>query len=344
MWVSIALAIQQEETPVRNERGTVIVWITLMIVLLLGMVGMGLNTGQIVYSRSTSQAAVDAAALSAVSALPTKDPALVEARAVAFLSKNDYTGSSKNPIGAANVSYVQYDFAANKVTSYGVPIAAANGVRVALEGGSAVKSPSFLTPIMNLFGASVSATNNVQVSAVSVISARPSIPIALWQSVCNGTNTVKDVEIAQQNPNNGENSCWTTYLDKSSGASDIKALFTAGETCSGLPEGNIDIGTPIYENKGQVASVYGVADDFFLKNTTTKGRYWLIPVIAGTGNCNAKDPSPIVDWAKIKVSEVSKHGSDSYIKADITCKQGFQANENSLCYSHRLVREPAKGM
>lgn len=329
----------------RNQRGTVIVWITLMIVLLLFIVGMGLDTGQLVYTRSMGQAAVDAAALSAVSALPTKDAALVETRATAgFLSKNNYTGSSKNPIGAANVSYVQYDFAANKVTTYGVPIAAANGVRVALEDGSAVKSPSFLTPVINLFGASLSATNNVQVSAVSVISGRPSIPIALWQSVCNGANTVKNVEIAQQNPNNGENSCWTTYLDKSSGASDIKALFTAGETCSGLPGGNVDVGTPIYENKGQVASVYGVAEDFFLKNSTTKDRYWLIPVIVGSGNCNAKDPSPIVDWAKIKVSAVSKHGSDSYIKADITCNQSLHDTESSLCYSHRLVREPTKGM
>jgi hypothetical protein len=328
-----------------NDKGSVLVFVTLMIVLLMIMVGMGLDTGELTYSRSTGQAAVDAAALSAVSALPSKDPNLVESRATAFVSKNDYTGSSKNPITKTNVSYVQYDFAANKVTTYNVPIGAANGVRVALEQvtGTAIAAPAFLTPLFNLFGGSASGTHNVNVSAVSVIHARPSIPIALWSSVCQGSSTVPGVEVAQQNPNNGENSCWTTYLDKSSGAPDIKALFKASETCGGLPVGEIDIGVPIYENKGQVSSVYDVAEDFFLKNTLTKDRWWIIPVIVGSGNCNAKDPAPIVDWAKIKVSEVSKHGSDSYIKGDIVCNQTLDSPENSLCFSHRLVREPAKG-
>jgi len=329
----------------RNEKGSVLVFVTLMIVLLMIMVGMGLDTGQLTYSRATGQAAVDAAALSAVSALPTGNAALVESRATAFVSKNDYTGSSANPITKTNVSYVQYDFAANKVTNYNVGIGVANGVRVALETatGTAMKTPAFLTPLFNLFGASASASNNVNVSAVSVISGRPSIPIALWSTVCQGSSTVPNVEIAQQNPQNGENSCWTTYLDNSSGAPDIKALFTASASCTGLPVGEIDIGVPIYENKGQVASVYQVAEDFFMNDAATKNRDWLIPVINGTGNCNAKNPTPIVNWAKIRVSEVSKHGSDSYIKADITCNQSINAPSNLLCFSHRLVREPTKG-
>ncbi len=333
-----------------NDKGSVLVFMTLMIVLLMIMVGMGLDTSQMTFSRSTGQAAVDAAALSAVSALPaaiaTSNPALVENRAAAsFLSKNDYTGSSTNPITKTNVSYVQYDFAANKVTAYNVALGTANGVRVALETdtGSAMKTPAFLTPLFNLFGASASATNNVSVSAVSVVSGRPSIPIALWSSVCQGSSTVPNVEIAQQNPQSGENSCWTTYLDNSSGAPDIKALFTASASCSGLPVGEIDIGVPIYENKGQVASVYGVAEDFFMNDAATKNRDWIIPVINGTGNCNSKNPSPIVNWAKIRVTAVSKHGSDSYIQANITCNQSINNTGDLLCFSHRLVREPVKG-
>jgi Flp pilus assembly protein TadG len=333
----------------RNDRGSVLVFITLMIVVLMILVGMGLDTGGMVYTRSTGQAAVDAAALSAITALPEAKAAnnatLVVNRATAFVNKNDYTGSSKNQIDADNVSFVQYDFLTNKVTNYGVALGVANGVRVAMEqsAGTAMASPAFLTPLLRLFGSSTPASNNVSVSAVSVMTAKPSIPIALWQAECQGS-TPFTAEIAQQNPVSGENSCWTTYLDKSSGGSDIEALFKASGSCDGLPSGGVDIGIPIYENKGQVASVYDTAKDFFLVNPTTKDRYWLIPVIVGTGNCNAKDPAPIVDWAKIKVSEVSKHGSDSYIKAEITCNQVLETSSEALCFSNRLVREHVKGM
>jgi Flp pilus assembly protein TadG len=96
--------------PVKNECGSVLVFITLMIVLLMIMVGMGLDTGHLGYSRATGQAAVDAAALSAVSALPARVAAEVESRAAVFNSTNNYTGSLGNTIKPANVSYIQYDF------------------------------------------------------------------------------------------------------------------------------------------------------------------------------------------------------------------------------------------
>ena len=55
-----------------NQRGAVLIFVTLMIVLLLIMVGLGLDTGSLTYSRNQGQAAVDAAALSAVSGLPSR--------------------------------------------------------------------------------------------------------------------------------------------------------------------------------------------------------------------------------------------------------------------------------
>ena len=67
-------------------------------------------------------------------------------------------------------------------------------------------------------------------------------------------------------------------------------------------------------------------------------------MIVGAGNCNAKDPTPIVDWAKMCYKGIFKHGSDSYIKADVTCNQSINDTNNLLCFSNRLVREPVKGM
>ena len=51
--------------PLKNEQGYALVFMTLMIVLLLIMVGMGLDTGHLAYIRSQGQPAVDAAALAA---------------------------------------------------------------------------------------------------------------------------------------------------------------------------------------------------------------------------------------------------------------------------------------
>ena len=329
-----------------NQRGSVLVFITLMVVLLMIMVGMGLDTGQLVYSRSVGQGAVDAAALSAVSGLPTRIDAIVKERA-AFATgttANNYTGSSGNPIGDANVSYVKYDFTTNTITNYSEPIATANGVRVSLEGGSAMINPSFLTPLFNLFGGTAPETNNVSVSAVSVATARPSLPIALWSSHCTGTGI--DVLIQMQHPDQkedgNENACWTTYFDCSSGAPDIKEGFQVAGSCSGHGIGQVSIDSMICQNKGQVNTVMKTAEEFFADHPN---RWWVVPVIGGAKNCDTKNPTKVTNWAKIFPKEVVRTGNPKYIKADVVCGPDVIAEaENSLCHSNRLVREPAKGM
>lgn len=331
----------------RSEQGSVLVFITLMIVLLLIMVGMGLDTGQLTYTRSQGQAAVDAAALAAVSGLPSRDDAQVKSRAAGFNSTNDYVESPTNNIGSGNVSYIRYNFDTNQITNYSSDISSANGVRVALEQatGSGITTPVFLTPLLNLIGIASSGTQEVNVSAVSVITSKPAIPIVLWSNVCSGSGT--NVKIQMQHPDQksdgNENSCWTTFLDCSSGAPDIKAGFQVAGTCSGSPiDSQIDIGTLICQNRGQVNTVLGTADDFFMKEH--KDRWWIVPVIGGGGNCDPNNPTKIVNWAKIYPKQIVKSGSPKYILADVVCGLTLREElDNSLCFSHRLVREPGKG-
>ena len=333
---------------ISNDKGSVLVFMTLMIVLLMIMVGMGLDTGQLTYSRATGQAAVDAAALSAVSALPARVDADVKYRAATFASNNNYVDSTNNNIGNANVSYVKYDFDTNQITNYSEPIATANGVRVALEAGNAIKTPAFLTPLFKLFGASAPPANNVNVSAVSVITSRPSIPIALWSAVCAQNGVEYDVKIQMQHPTSdaenpaGENSCWTTFFDCSSGAPDIKAGFTTARSCSGSTlYGNIAIGSPICQNRGSVTSVLQEAEKFF---TANPNRWWVIPVLGGGGNCDPDNPTGIVNFAKIWPTAFVTTGNPKYIQAKVECGPDLINDpELSLCFSHRLVREPGKG-
>src|SRR5688572_15890024 len=328
---------------VTNDKGSVLVFMTLMIVLLMIMVGMGLDTGQLTYSRTTGQAAVDAAALSAVSALPSRIDADVKTRAGAFASNNNYVDSPNNQIQGKNVSYVKYDFDTNQITNYSEPIATANGVRVALEAGSAIKTPAFLTPLLKLFGSSAPGSNNVNVSAVSVITSKPSIPIALWSGMCPANGVEYNVKIQMQHPDQkadgNENSCWTTFFDCSSGAPDIKAGFTTAGSCSGSAlYGNLALGSMICQNKGQVNSVLQEAKDFFAANPN---RWWVVPVLTGSGNCDPDNPTGVVNFAKIYPTDVVTTGNPKYIQAKVECgPELINDPELSLCFSHRLVRQP----
>jgi len=330
----------------KNEQGTVIVFATLMIVLLLVMVGLGLDTGQLTYVRNQGQAAVDSAALTAVTGLPFRDDDQVKSRARGFNSQNTYAGSATNMIGNDDVSYVQYDFATNTITNYAANVNTANGVRVALESTSSISTPMFLTPLFNLMGIPTEKNKNVNVSAVSVITTKPAVPIALWSGVCNGSTPVPDVKIMMQHPDqndSGENACWTTFFDCSSGAPDIKAGFETAETCSGNSiNGTIEIGSLICQNRGQVNTVLDKAKDFFL--TDNPNRWWIIPVLTGGGNCDPQNPTKITDFAKIYPKSIVKTGNPKYIVADIVCNQTLTSLENSLCFNHRLVREKVKNM
>jgi Flp pilus assembly protein TadG len=330
----------------QNERGSVLVFITLMIVLLLIMVGMGLDTGQLTYTRSQGQAAVDSAALAAVSGLPVSslgNEAQVTDRVKAFNSNNTYVQNSANPLSSANITYVQYNDATGAINP--LPnIAGANGVRVALEEknphtntsvGTGITTPAFLTPLMRLLGQSAPSTIDVSVSAVAALRALPGIPIAIMTSLCSGSSTVNNVKLLQTDAK-VDNSCWTTYTDNPPSAPKVQALFKSSATCSGLPAGteSVTIGTLIELDNGQTNSNYAEAKDLFM-SPQNSGRCWMVPVVPN---------STIVDWAKIFPTAVEKQGSPKYITVNLTCNQDIFRTSDNLCFSPRLLRDTKSGM
>src|SRR5678816_806231 len=191
---------------VKNEQGFAMVFATLMVVLLLIMVGMGLDTGHLAYVRSQGQPAVDSAALAAASAIPSGNWSTVTDRAAKFNpggtnpgTGNNYLDSPSNQINQKNVTLVKYDNGTGEFITSGVNINNANGARVALESsnpyggnaGKAMKSPLFLTPLLNLFGQASNKTADVSVSAVAVNQALPGLPIVVVQGLCGQTGDVE---------------------------------------------------------------------------------------------------------------------------------------------------------
>jgi Flp pilus assembly protein TadG len=347
--------------PIQNDRGAVLVFVTLMIVILFIMVGMGLDTGHLAYIRSQGQPAVDAAALAAASAIHTGDPTQVENRAKAFNSTNNYLDSKNNQIGSTNLTYINYNAGTNTFTAQG-SIVGANGVRVALEetnpyGGTPntpMKSPLFLTPLFNLLGIPTSSTRNVSVSAVAIVKTAPDLPIAMEQTLCgtkvNGQYAKVETKLLQANAAD-ETSGYTTFYIQSASKTAIYELLMGSLSCSGAASVGIGFCTEL--NNGQITSIYPDFEKVFL-NGKTEGRSYLIPVVATGVTYN--QCSNILDFARFwpkqgddgwglgKTKSADGQGWDKYIIGDVQC--GADPNDApwAKCHVTSLVRDAKSGM
>jgi Flp pilus assembly protein TadG len=331
-----------------NNHGSVIVFVTLMIVLLLIMVGMGLDTGLLTYVRSQGQPAVDAAALAATSGL-IQGTAEVEARAAAFNATNNYVGSAGNSIGSENLTYIKYDEGKRAITK--VDAAMANGVRVALEttnpyGGANAPSPIisrlFLTPLLNLFGANASGEANINITAVAYLKNRPGFPVALRQCVPGQDRYLI------WSPMTIETACWTTYTINPANEPILEGMIE-GTKCDRIPA--VSEGQPIYLNNGTIATLLDSVTKTYGPFPQNKPCF-TIPVVSESANCNQQ--SPITAFADICITEVQKGGqpasmpdggqSNHYLKADVTCGIKLSDKPPNSCSLPVLVRDKLSGM
>jgi len=339
---------------VKNERGSVLIFATLIIVLLLIMVGMGLDTGHLAYVRSQGQPAVDAAALAAASAIPTGNLTTVTDQA-AKLSPgggnpgvgNNYMDGSSNKIGPNNVTLVKYDNVTRTVTTSGITIANANGVRVALENnnpyggtaGAAMKSPLFLTPLLNLFGQTASATADVSTSAVAVLRAIPGLPIVIKDSLCGSQAALLDFQTG-----NAGTAGWETYYIDATSTTQVRNLWDSLPSCQGQPI--VDIGFCGNIANGVNATIFNqYLHPMF---TAEPQRCYLLPVVAQGGNFN--QCRTITDWAQF-CPDCTPSGDctnafpgQGKLQGKVTCGQSTWTSRDTKCYVPFLVRDTKSGM
>ena len=336
--------------PVRNERGFALVFATLMIILLLVMVGMGLDTGHLAYVRSQGQPAVDSAALAAASAIPSGSWSTVVNRAAKFNpggtnpgTGNDYLDSPDNAIGQKNITLVKYDNTTGEFTTSGVNINNASGARVALENsnpyggtaGKAMESPLFLTPLFNLFGQAVKNTTDVSVSAVAVNQALPGLPIVVSDTICLGQNTTVILDFQT---GGAATAAWETYEIDNASTTEVRDLWNKLPYCAGQPE--IDIGYCGNVANGVNETI--VNDILKPMFQADPNRCYLIPVSPGTGNFNGC--RTITDWGRFCPDQTNPFPSTGKLKGTITCGQSTWTSRDTKCYVQRLIRDKPSGM
>jgi Flp pilus assembly protein TadG len=343
---------------VKNERGSVLIFATLIIVLLLIMVGMGLDTGHLAYVRSQGQPAVDSAALAAASAIPSGDMTKVTDQAAKFNpgavgnpgAGNDYVSSSNpsNKIGPNNVTLVKYNNVTGTFITSGVSIdpsapanVRANGARVALENnnphggtaGAAMKSPLFLTPLLNLFGQTTSTTADVSTSAVAVLRALPGLPIVVVKDLCDKGTVLLDFQ------SGGKSTAgWETYYIENASTSEVRALWEALPFCSGQPIvdvgycGNMANGVNETIVNGHLKPMFKAEPD----------RCYLIPVIKSGGNFT--QCQTITDWASFCPDKIDPFPTTGTLKGTVTCGQTTWDSRDTKCYVPFLMRDAKSGM
>ncbi len=316
-----------------NDQGSVIVFVTLIITLLLAMVGIGLDTGMLTYVRSQAQPAVDAAALAAASGL-LGGQSEVEARVAAYNSTNDYVGQSGSALGASNITPIFYDGSTIQVATYGT----ANGVRVGLEKAgtnpytanseSSVASPLFLTPILNLMGFTAPAQANLNITATAVLKGKPDLPVAL--KACSvGPMSIYFEPEGQSNGK--ENACWTTYTISPSSTPNLLDLVNA--SCEEIPP--VDKGTLIDLDNGEKTPV--------LK--AIKNGCYIIPVVGPVTCAEPGQSAPVQSFAKVCVTNVvATPASDARIDVNVVDCDATLLGLASTCAIPVLVRDQPSGM
>jgi len=327
--------------------------------LLLVMVGMGLDTGYLAYVRSQGQPAVDAAALAAAAAIPSGDMTMVTDQAAKLnpgggnpgVGNNYVSSSSSNhQIGSNNVTLVKYDHVTGSITTSGVTIdpkaplnVQANGVRVALENsnpyggtaGAAMKSPLFLTPLLNLFGNTTSNTADVRVSAVGVIRALPGLPIVVTDDRCGGPTVTQELEFQNGLKSTGG---WETYYIENASTSEVRNLWDSLPSCAGQPIvdvgycGNVSNGVNQTIVNGYLKPMFKAEPD----------RCYLIPVVKQGSALN--QCQTITDWASFCPDKADPFPNTGLLKGTVTCGQSTWTSRDTKCYVPFLVRDTKSGM
>jgi hypothetical protein len=291
---------------------------------------------------------VDAAALAAAAAVPSGKWSTVTDQAAKFNPGgsnpgpgNDYVDSPNNEISQQDVTLVKYDNETGEFTTSGVTIGNANGVRVALENnnpyggsaGEAIDAPLFLTPLLNLFGQTVSNSADVSVSAVAVNQALPGLPIVVADSLCGGSTVKLDFRTG-----GSSTAGWETYYIENASTSEIRALWRALPYCAGQP----------LVDKGYCGNIANGVNETIRMETlepmfqANPDDCYLVPVVKQGGNFNRCQK--ITDWASFCPDKTDPFPETGIFQGTVTCGQSIWTSRDTKCYVQTLVRDKKSGM
>jgi Flp pilus assembly protein TadG len=234
-----------------NERGAVLVFVAMGLVLFVLFLGVALDTGWTVYVRSQGQARVDSAALAGASGLFDQAEG---ARETAAKQLAETFSDTENPVLTTDTNTTEdvipmhYNPATQALTEAPGWAPATNGDYVnnvgcnAVQVSNVVPTPLFFSGVRNVFGAGENGSTDINVTATgylgcpggALVDGPGYAPIALRACRFSDLNTScanREVTLWQSPSGAGstDNSAWTTLLE-GGGANTCRNLVNGTET------------------------------------------------------------------------------------------------------------------
>ena len=323
----------------KHERGSVLLYVAGSLMVMMLFVGLAIDGGWTTYVRNQGQAAVDAAALSAASAITGykrgSAASTIELQAAAFAQNAASAGSANIVIHQSptltlgnNIDCLTYDQTNNTVTcsdpGCGGTCAAAqvNAVRVSME-DSATPSRTSALNIPLFFGRLVGMPfMRLNVSAVGYVgcpgtcapsTCGPELPVGLcanyvgYPDKCGPTH-------ALQAPDGTDNSGFTSFFDSNTTGNACRDYVNSPST---IPASGV--GQSLNVTNGQVATCLSAIKTKFDLNKDASGKWCVFMPVFNCPGGAFNGALPVAGFAQMCITKVVDTGSPKYIQGFLNC-------------------------
>jgi len=290
----------------RNERGFALVMVAISATTLFAFLAAAIDLGRLAFTANEVQAVADVAATAGATYLMAgQDTTTARSQVRAVVAQNRVAGAAASIPQDSDIQVGQYDPQTNTFTNGASPYSAVR----------ATPSATITNQFMGMFGASYN-TSTVTKTATAGFSglgqAAPTLPLVIKDcrfpslQSCFGDSSCLPRLTLQ--PDGGQNSCWSSLTDSSSGNSSIEQYFQA--PC--LPKNAknkvtappvISVGQSINLNNG---TIDGLVDDVSgCLSASPPIDTFLVPIVACSSNCN--QAAAVTGFATVQLSNVQNH-------------------------------------
>ncbi len=330
----------------KNERGSILLYVTGSLVALMLFVGLVIDGGWTTYVRNQGQAAVDAAALSAASVIPKYQkgiaaPLTIELGATAF-AQNALSLTSANTVMnrvptltlTKNIDCLAYNQKNNTFTCEDPGCTGTcargqvNAVRVSIadsaKGNNAINTPLFFGKLVGM------PSMRINASAVGYLGCprkmRPDLPLAFCADSIDYPNQcgVRDALQASSGTNNS-----AFYAPAGMPASDAICRAFVNNPLS-LPE--TEAGDQVNLNNGQLTNcLQAIASAFSTKKNASGEWCVFLPVFSGSCTSSFNQNRPVAGLAEMCITAVKATGSPKYVRGFLKCGDTLLGSGGGSC-------------
>jgi Flp pilus assembly protein TadG len=334
--------IMKIKQALRDQKGAVVVITAICLVVMVAMVGLAVDVGNLYVVKSELQRAADAGALAGARAIFIPTNAAPPQCAAAGTTATQIAQQNSAYGGTPNVTYVgtgKWDWSANKFTEgcSSNPTDFTNAVRVTAQVSNVAVS------LIGLLGSEPVTLSATAIAAMDFVGQLPAgysygFPWAISKTCYNYNKNNTDLSHkfklgSDYHYNGNDSGQWTSFKTDNNSTSYTKGLIT-----NGCPAPGLSIGDSIWIQPGTKATLFGS------KNAGTKINQTVIFPVVDTADLSVKNSYPIIGFVSFYITDTNQGSKyfEGYILAYSTLPNaspgGPPFNTHTTDHPLRLVK------